>query len=107
MNCSNRIYHENDFGFARECACQDGIHLNFGNVSLLLGRKSIRMFADYIDEALQGEYIVEDLDERSIYLPTHDSFMMFVLSYHELEKLYEILRNTLPLLEVEEILSKS
>jgi hypothetical protein len=36
MSCPEKIYHQNEMGCTRRCTCHNAIHLNFGNVSLLL-----------------------------------------------------------------------
>ena len=104
MECSDKTYHKNDFGFAKKCTCLDAVHVNFGNLSLLLTRAQIREFSSYITETLIAEYYVSDHHERCIYIPTRDHSMMFVMSYTELEKLSEILEHTLLMMEVEDLL---
>jgi hypothetical protein len=104
MLCSDITYHQNDFGFAKKCTCHNAVHLNFGNVSLLLSHAQVSDFSLYIQETLATEDCLADHDERAIYIPTRDFSMMFAMSYNELKKLFEILDHTLLMIEVEEAL---
>lgn len=105
MNCSNHIYHQNEFGYTRKCTCHDAFHLVFGNISLLLSKGQLRDFSRCIAETLSMECVVHDDNDRCIYLPTRDCSLMFALSYNELKLLAEILEQTLLMLQVEEVLS--
>ncbi|HEY8933846.1 MAG TPA: DUF6686 family protein [Cyclobacteriaceae bacterium] len=104
MNCSDNIYHQNNFGFARKCTCQGAVHVNFGNVSILLNREQIHDFLQYITDAIMSSCDVTNHDDRSIYLPTRDYCLMFALTYNELNALAEILDQTLLMMEVEDVL---
>ena len=105
MECTNRIYHKNELGFSRKCTCSGAVHINFGNVSVLLNRPQVSDFATYTAEALVAECAIEDRDERCIYLPTRDDFLMFVMTYNELKGLSEILDQTLLMMEVDDALT--
>lgn len=105
MNCSDRIYHKNEFGLTRKCECHGAVHVVFGTVSLLLSRLQLREFATYIGEAIWSECDVEDHNERCIYLPTRDYALMFVMTYNELKSLSELLDQTLLMMEIDDALT--
>lgn len=105
MECSNKIYHHNDFGFARKCTCQGAVHVCFGNISLLLRRPQVNDLSAFIREALLSECNIEDPDERSIYIPTNDPCLMFAMTFNEMRKIAEILEQTLLMMEVDDALS--
>ena len=100
-----RYFHQNEFGFARQCTCADAIHLHFGNIALLLNYSQLRDFSAFVTETLMHESAIEDRDERSIYLPTRDMALMFALSYTELLLLDEILNQTTMTIEIDKLLS--
>jgi len=104
MAGSQRLFHENVFGFARQCACSDGIHLHFGNIALLLNHSQLYDFSAYITGTAR-EACTEDKNTRCIYIPTRDLSLMFALSYNELLQLEEILSQTLMLIEIDKLLS--
>ncbi len=105
MDCTDKIYHKNEFGCSRKCICSGAVHINFGNVSVLLSRPQVSDFATYTAEALMSECDIEDRDERCIYLPTRDALLMFVMTYNELKGLSEILDQTLLMMEVDDALT--
>lgn len=106
MQCSEKIYHQNDFGFARKCECHNAVHLNFGNISLLLSKIQLAEFSAYIaDAALSCADDGFDLDDRNIYIPTRDSALMFIMSLRELKGLVDLTEQTLLMLQVEEALA--
>ena len=100
-----RYFHENVFGFARQCTCTDGIHLHFGNIALLLSHSQLKDFSGFVTETLMQESGVEDRDRRCIYLPTRDMSLMFALSYRELQLLDDILNQSLMTIEIDNLLS--
>jgi hypothetical protein len=106
MDCADKTYHQNEFGFSRKCTCHGAVHVNFGNVSLLLSKPQVSDFTEYIVEALISEWGVDDPNERCIYLPTRDYALMFAMTYQELEYLYEILDQTLLMMEVDDTLTQ-
>lgn len=106
MECSPIVYHQNNLGWVRKCTCHNAVHLNFGNVSLLLGRQQLHDFAEYLSEALIECSMEAELpDSREIYIPTRDLCIHFLLSYNELRDLLELAEQTLMMLQVEEALS--
>jgi hypothetical protein len=107
MDCSNKIYHQNQFGFARKCQCQQAVHLHFGNISLLLSHAHFADFKLYVTEVLMLQCNVIDPYERSIHLPTRDHCLMFSMSYNEIRDLSEILNHTMLMVEVEKILDNN
>jgi hypothetical protein len=105
LNCSTRLYHSNEFGFSRECTCQQAVHVAFGTVSLLLSHFQLENLAAYITETLAVECRLNDHNERCIYIPTRDSSLMFVMTYNELRQLSEILDQTQIMLQIDEALN--
>lgn len=105
MTGERRLFHENSFGNAWQCNCAEAVHLQFGNIALLLSHPQLSDFATYISETLTLESGVEDKDSRCIYLPTRDLALMFVLSYSELQLLDEILSQTTLSLEIDKMLN--
>ena len=105
MECTQKIYHENDFGFTRKCTCQDAVHVHFGNVAVLLNHAQLREFSSYIFETLRLHVDIRNRDERCIYIPTRDCTLMFTLRYSELKLLNDILENTVLMIDVEAVLS--
>jgi len=105
MECSERIYHQNAFGCSRRCVCHNAVHLNFGNISLLLSRTQLHDFAEYISDAVVGCRLdTEDPDVRDIYIPTRDLCILFALSYNELKALLELAEQTLLSLQIDDAL---
>ena len=100
-----RLFHENEFGYARQCTCSEAVHLHFGNVALLLSYPQVFDFSAFISGTVVQEAGVEDRDERCIYLPTRDLALMFAVSYEELLMLDEILSQTLMMIEIDKLLS--
>ena len=100
-----RLYHENDFGYARQCTCSDAVHVHFGNIALLLRYPQLFDFSAFISGTVVQEACVEDRDARCIYLPTRDLALMFAVSYTELLMLDEILTQTLMTIEIDKLLS--
>lgn len=106
MDCSEKIYHQNAYGFSRRCACHNAVHLNFGNVSLLLSKQQLYDFAEYIADAIvECRLSDEHPDERDIYIPTRDLCILFSVSYNELKSLLELAQQTLIMIQVDEALS--
>jgi hypothetical protein len=106
MQCSDKIYHQNEFGVARKCECHKAIHLNFGNISLLLSKIQLGEFSTYLaDAALHCLDDGFDFDDPNIYIPTRDPTLMFTMSLRQLTGLVELTEQTLLMLEVEEALS--
>lgn len=106
MKCPEKIYHQNEFGFTRRCQCHNAVHLNFGNISLLLSKSQLSDFSHYISEAVTScQLDMDDPDERDIYLPTRDLCIFFVLSYNELKFLLDLTEQTLVMLQIDDVLS--
>ena len=99
-----RLFHENGFGYARQCACSEAVHLHFGNIALLLSHPQLYDFSTYITGTAL-EACTEDKDARCIYIPTRDLSLMFALSYNELLQLEEILSQTLMQIEIDKLLT--
>ena len=105
MECPERIYHQNEFGWTRKCFCHNAVHLNFGNVSLLLSHQQLRDFSEYIYEAvIRCKQETDDPDMRDIHIPTRDLCILFVVSYNELKMLLELTEQTLLMLQIDEAL---
>jgi hypothetical protein len=106
MDCSEKIYHRNEYGFTSKCECHHAIHLTFGNISLLLSKLQLIDFAEYLADTIM---IFQDdglnLDQRDIYMPTRDPSLMFMMSCRELSGLLELAEHTLVMLQVEDVLS--
>jgi hypothetical protein len=81
------------------------VHLNFGNISLLLTDHQLRDFASYIEDTILVNGHVYDPNYRCVYIPTRDFCLMFALTCHELRSLSEILHHTLLMMEVDDALS--
>jgi hypothetical protein len=106
MQCSEKIYHQNEFGVTRKCECHNAVHLNFGNISLLLSKPQLSDFSTYVaDAAMSCTGDGFDMDDRSIYIPTRDPALMFIMSLRELKALVDLTEQTLLMLQVEEALS--
>src|SRR5688500_19176937 len=105
MECSEKIYHRNEYGFTSKCECHHAIHLTFGNISLLLSKVQLVDFAEYLADTVMIFQDDLSLDERDIYLPTRDPSLMFMMSCRELNGLLELTEHTLVMLQVEEALS--
>ena len=73
------LFHENDFGYARQCTCSAAVPLHFGNVALVLNYTQVFDFLAIIFGTEVQEAGVEDRDARWIYLPTRDLALMFEL----------------------------
>jgi hypothetical protein len=107
MQCSEQIYHQNEFGITRKCECHNAVHLKFGNISLLLSKQQLSDFAIYTaDAALSCMEDGFDPDDHSIYIPTRDPALMFIMSLRELKGLVDLTEQTLLMLQVEEALSR-
>lgn len=104
MNCSDRIYHQNGYGLSVRCTCQDAVHLYFGNISLLLSKPQLNDFAKYVSETVVSERYLPDPDERCIFIPTRDYYMMFAMTYNELKGLSDILDQTMIVIQIDEAL---
>jgi hypothetical protein len=105
MECSDRIYHQNDLGCSRRCTCHNAVHLNFGNISLLLSKTQLEDFAKYMYEAVTSCLLDGDEpDARDIYIPTRDLCIHFVLSFNELKALLDLSEQTLLCLQIDEAL---
>jgi len=105
MHCPERIYHQNEFGWTRKCTCHKAVHLNFGNVSLLLSHQQLGDFSEYIyDAVIRCSHGTEYPDVRDIFIPTRDLCIVFTVSYNELRKLLELTEQTLLMLQVDEAL---
>jgi hypothetical protein len=105
MECPERIYHQNEFGWTRKCFCHNAVHLNFGNVSLLLSHEQLRDFSEYIcDAVIRCKRETDDPDVRDFHIPTRDLCILFVLSYNELMMLLELTEQTLLVLQIDEAL---
>jgi len=105
MACSERIYHQNEFGWTLKCACHNAVHLNFGNVSLLLSHQQLGDFSEYIyDAVIRCKKETDDPDIRDIHIPTRDLCILFVISYNELKKLLELTEQTLLMVQIDEAL---
>jgi len=100
-----RYFHQNLFGFARQCTCAEAIQLHFGNIALLLSHPQLKDFSAFVTETIMHESAVEDRTARCIYLPTRDMALMFALSYTELLLLDEILNQTIMMIEIDKLLS--
>ena len=100
-----RLFHENEFGYARQCTCADAVHLHFGNIALLLSYPQLFDFSAFISGTIAQEASVEDGEARCIYLPTRDLSLMFAVSYRELLMLDEILSQTVMMIEIDKLLS--
>jgi hypothetical protein len=105
MNCSSTVFHQNRFGKAERCTFQDAVHLTFGNVALLLSRHQVAELESYLETIIKSESDIENRDDRCLYIPTKDHTLMFVMSYHELIELNEIIEHTLLMWEVDELLN--
>ena len=105
MSCLEKIYHQNELGCTRRCTCHNAIHLNFGNVSLLLSKSQLSDFSQYISEAVTSCRLdTNDPDTRDIYLPTSDLCILFAVSYNELKYLLDLSEQTLLMLQVDDVL---
>lgn len=105
MSCLEKIYHQNELGCTRRCTCHNAIHLNFGNVSLLLSKSQLSDFSQYISEAVTSCRLdTNDPDTRDIYLPTRDLCILFAVSYNELKYLLDLSEQTLLMLQVDDVL---
>lgn len=105
MEQDEKIYHENELGCTRKCTCYHAVHVNFGNVSLLLSKQQLRDFNQYVQEAIdQCRKTSTDRNAREIFIPTRDLCIMFAMSYNELLLLQELADETLMMIEVEEAL---
>lgn len=105
MECSEKIYHTNEFGCSRKCICHNAVHLIFGNVSLLLSKQQLSDFSQYISDAVYSCRLDDsDPDTRDIYIPTRDLCILFAMSYNELKSLLELTEHTLIMLQVDEAL---
>ena len=100
-----RLFHQNAFGFARQCTCADAIHLHFGNIALLVSHSQLIDFSAFVSDTLKQESAVEDTDDRCIYLPTRDMALMFALTYKELLLLDEILNQSILMIQIDKLLS--
>lgn len=100
-----RLFHENEFGYARQCSCSDAVHLHFGNVALLLNYPQVYDFSAFISGTVTQEVGVADRDLRCIYLPTRDLYLMFAMTYRELLMLEEILSQTMMMIEIDNLLT--
>jgi hypothetical protein len=100
-----QLFHENAFGFARQCRCAGAIHLHFGNIALLLSHSQLLDFSAFVSETLLQESAIEDWDARCIYLPTRDMALMFALTYNELLLLDEILNQSILMIQIDKLLS--
>jgi hypothetical protein len=108
MDCPEKIYHQNELGCTRRCTCHNAIHLNFGNVSLLLSKSQLSDFSEYISEAVVSCSLDMNYpDARDIYLPTRDFCILFAVSYNELKNLLDLTEQTLLMLQVDDVLSGS
>ena len=105
MSEPRRLYYQNGFGQAWQCTCADAIHIQFGNVAVLLNHSQLRDFATYITHTLADEGHVKDAGSRDIYIPTRDLALMFAMTYSELQMLDEILNQTLLTITIDNILS--
>jgi len=103
MDCPERIYHQNEFGGTRKCTCYNAVHLNFGNVSLLLSQQQLSDFSEYIyDAVIRCKQETDDQDMRDIHIPTRDLCILFVVSYNELTMLLELTDQTRLMLQIDE-----
>ena len=108
MQCPERIYHQNEFGWTRKCLCHNAVHLNFGNVSILLSHQQLSVFSEYIyDAVVRCKQETDDSDLRDIHIPTRDLCILFVLSFNELKMLHELAEQTLLMLQIDEALDTS
>jgi hypothetical protein len=105
MTDERRLFHQNAFGHAWQCRCGDAVHIQFGNVALLLSHSQLREFTSYIGDTVGEESSVGDRYSRNIYIPTRDLALMFVMTYTELRMLDEILNQTLIAIEIDKMLS--
>lgn len=105
MEEEEKVYHENQLGCTRKCMCYHAVHVNFGNISLLLSKQQLRDFNLYIQEAvIECRKSSTDRNARDIFIPTRDLSIMFAMSYNELLLLQELTDETLLMIEVEEAL---
>ena len=105
MEEEEKVYHENQLGCTRKCTCYHAVHVNFGNISLLLSKQQLRDFNLYVQEAvLECRKSSIDRNARDIFIPTRDLCIMFAMSYNELLLLQELTDETLLMIEVEEAL---
>lgn len=96
MDCPETIYHQNEFGWTRKCSRHNAVHLNFGNVPLLLSQEQLSDFSEYIyDVVIRCKRETDDPDVRDFHILTRDLCILFVLSYNELRKLLELTEQTL------------
>jgi hypothetical protein len=105
MEWTERIYHQNEFGWTLKCPCHNAVHLNFGNVSLLLSHQQLSDFSEYIyDAVIRCKQDTDDPNMRDIHIPTRDLCILFTLSYNELNKLLELTEQTLLMLQIDDAL---
>src|SRR5688572_15195737 len=105
MKFQERIYHQNAFGWTRKCTCHNAVHLNFGNVSLLLSTQQLSDFSEYVYEAVvRCKQETDDPDMPDIHIPTRDPCIQFIVSYNELKYLLGLAEQTLLMLQIDEAL---
>lgn len=100
----NNVYHQNDFGYSSRCGCHCHLQLVFGNIALLMSVEEFIGLKKQVHHTYQHFSGSKCIHCKDIYVDTSVNNMSFVFSYWEVEQLYEIMKGTTLLLEVEGIL---
>ena len=103
MACSHQILHQNELGYTLKCECRNQLQLCFNNNLLQFEKESFHNFCNYVEHLYEQRENVLSMypqDIRHIYMETPNKDMWLCFSVRELKLMYELLVQTLAMIEV-------
>jgi predicted lipase len=102
--CKIEVLNQNKFASILRCSSCNDLHIGYGTVIQVLEIEEFRQFTRIIDELYENHYDDLLLNGERLFIRTDSTRIILAFNKDELKALWEILQETLVLIELESIL---
>lgn len=102
--CKIDMLNRNDFGCIVSCPCCEDIHLGIGSLIYIFNTEEFECFHSSVNRLYEKHYADMLLTGEKLFLKTHNKKMILAFNPNELKLLWELLSESVLILEIKNVL---
>jgi predicted lipase len=102
--CKIEVLNQNKFASVLRCSSCNDLHIGYGSVIQTLDIEEFEQFAKIIDDLYEKHYSELLLNGERLFIRTDSTRLVLAFNTDELKALWEILQESLVLIQLESIL---
>jgi hypothetical protein len=89
--CKHEVLSQNKNGYIIRCKQCSNFQIGFGTSAITFSPEQFEIFKEEVILQMRKNKLIEDINQKTIILPTFSKSVSFVLNFRELAKLMELM----------------